>query len=54
MNEPSMMMMPDGSTRPIPVYMSKPQSQWTEEESKAHAAFQQEVLDMQKRLANNS
>lgn len=45
-----MMLMPDGSTRPTPLYLGKPQSEWTEEESKAHAALQQEVLEMQRHL----
>jgi hypothetical protein len=50
MSDSAMMLMPDGSSRPIPHYLSKSQSEWTEEESKQHAALQQEVLEMQRKL----
>lgn len=41
-------LMPDGSSRPQPAYLDKPQSEWTEAESLAHGRFQDEVLAMQK------
>lgn len=46
------LLMPDGSTRPRPSWMDKPQGQWTEEESKQCAALQQEHIEMTKRLRN--
>lgn len=45
-------LMPDGSLRPRPAWMDKPQGTWTEEESKQCAAFQQEHIEMTKRLSN--
>lgn len=42
------MLMPDGSIRPSPAYLSKPQSHWTQAEKEEHARLQQEVLEMEK------
>ena len=44
-------LMPDGSIRPVPPYLDKPQYAWTEDERAQHVAFQQEHLQMQRRLA---
>jgi hypothetical protein len=46
--------MPDGSFRQPLKCMSKPQSQWTEEDSKEMAEFQKEHMEMSKRLADNT
>ena len=48
---PTKLLMPDGSTRPLPSWHYKPQYEWTEEEAKEAAALQEESLEMQRRLA---
>jgi hypothetical protein len=44
-------LMPDGTLRPVPPYLDKPQYAWTEDERAQHAAFQQVTIEMQRRLA---
>lgn len=47
-------LLPDGSFMPQPAYMSKPQGEWTEDETRQHAAFQQLHIDAQRRSGSAS
>lgn len=49
-----MMLLPDGSSRPAPSYLQKPQSEWSAAECEAHGKLQEEILEMQRsRAAHN-
>ena len=42
------MLMPDGSVRPSPEYLSKPEHEWTQIEKEEYQRLQQEILEMER------